>query len=127
MYVIETNGYNTKDKIEICKKFILSSVSKEINLDDIIFSDEIIEYIIEKYTNPEKGVRNLKRNIEIIYSKINLFRLLNTSTYIDNKDKMDLFNHPIISVTFPLTITKQMIDSLLPKIDKSPSFLHMYL
>jgi ATP-dependent Lon protease len=123
MYVIETNGYNTKDKIQICKKFILSSVSKEINLNDIIFSDDIIEYIIEKYTIPEKGVRNLKRNIETIYSKINLFRLLNIS---NNKDK--LFNNEIISVTFPLVITRQMIDTLLPKIENLPTtYLNMYL
>ena len=125
MYVIETNGYNTKDKIEICKKFILHSVSKEINLNDIIFSDDIIEYIIEKYTNPEKGVRNLKRNIETIYSKINLFRLLNIS---NDKDKVKLFDNDIISVTFPLAITRQMIDTLLPKIEKLPAtFLNMYL
>jgi len=97
---------------------------KEINLNDIIFSDDIIEYIIEKYTNPEKGVRNLKRNIETIYSKINLFRLLNTS-----KEGDELFDNKIISVTFPLVITTQMIDILLPKIENSNSthFLHMYL
>jgi hypothetical protein len=45
MYVIETNGYNNKDKIEICKNFILPSVSKEmnINIGDILFSDSVID------------------------------------------------------------------------------------
>jgi ATP-dependent Lon protease len=87
-----------------------------------LFARKAIEYIIEKYTNPEKGVRNLKRNIETIYSKINLFRLLNTS------DNLELFNNKIISVTFPLIITKQMIDTLLVQTNsQSTSFLHMYL
>ena len=134
MYVIETNGYNTKDKIEICKKFILPSVAKEmnINVNDIIFSDTVIQYIIENYTKPEKGVRNLKRNIETIYSKLNLFRLLKPTSSETNTQsriqELELFNNKIISISFPLEITKNMIDDLLPKIEeKSSSFVHMYL
>ena len=119
MYVIETNGYNNKDKIEICKKFILSSVLKEMNLNDIIVSDSVIQYIIEN-TKQEKGVRNLKRNIETIFSKINLFRLLKPNT--------QLFDNKAIMITFPLTITIEMVDQLLPKLEKNPSsFLNMYL
>jgi ATP-dependent Lon protease len=121
MYVIETNGYNTKDKIEICKKFILSSVLKEMNLHNIEMSDSVIEYIIKK-TKKEKGVRNLKRNIETILSKINLYRLL--------KPNSQLFDDKSICISFPLTITTEMVDQLLPKIDSTnanASFLNMYL
>jgi ATP-dependent Lon protease len=121
MYVIETNGYNNKDKIEICKNFILPSVSKEMNINvgDIIFSDSIIQYIIS-YTKHEKGVRNLKRNIETIFSKINLFRLMKPNTC--------LFDNKIITITFPLVITIEMIDNLLPKNEtEQSSCLHMYL
>jgi ATP-dependent Lon protease len=120
MYVIETNGYNTKDKIEICKNFILPSVSKEMNLNvtDIVFSDTIIQYIIN-YTKPEKGVRNLKRNIETIFSKINLFRLM--------KPNACLFDNKSIFVSFPIILTTDMIDNLLPKIEQTSNCLHMYL
>ena len=120
MYVIETNGYNNKDKIEICKNFILPSVSKEMNINvgDIIFSDSIIQYIIT-YTKHEKGVRNLKRNIETIFSKINLFRLMKPNTC--------LFDNKIITISFPLVITIEMIDNLLPKNEEKSSCLHMYL
>ena len=121
MYVIETNGYNNKDKIEICKNFILPSVSKEmnINVDDIIFSDSIIQYIIT-YTKHEKGVRNLKRNIETIFSKINLFRLMKPNTC--------LFDNKIITISFPLVMTTEMIYNLLPKNEtEQMSCLHMYL
>jgi ATP-dependent Lon protease len=120
MYVIETNGYNTKDKIEICKNFILPSVSKEMNLNvsDIVLSDAIIQYIIT-YTKPEKGVRNLKRNIETIFSKINLFRLM--------KPNACLFDNKSIFVSFPIILTIEMIDNLLPKIEQTSNCLHMYL
>jgi len=117
MYVIETNGYNTTDKIEICRNFILPTVSKEINLYDVHLSDSIIQYIIER-TKSEKGVRNLKRNIETIFSKINLYRLLKPNT--------QLFNNKAITISFPLTITKEIVDELLPKLEENKSFLHMY-
>jgi ATP-dependent Lon protease len=121
MYVIETNGYNNTDKIEICKKFILPSVLKEMNLEmnDIVMSNTIIQYIIEKYTKKERGVRNLKRNIETIISKINLFRLLKPNT--------NLFDNASIIISFPLTITNEIVDKLLPKIEETTSFLNMYL
>ena len=121
MYVIETNGYNHKDKIEICKKFIIQSVLKEMNLNlsDIHISDSVIQYIIEN-TKQEKGVRNLKRNIETIFSKINLFRLLKPNT--------QLFDNKALSITFPLTITIEIVDELLPKIEHPPTtYLNMYL
>jgi ATP-dependent Lon protease len=121
MYVIETNGYNNKDKLEICKKFILPDVLKQINLNinDIEVSDDVINYII-KNTSSEKGVRNLKRNIETIFSKINLFRLLKPNTY--------LFDKKIINVEFPIIINIEMIDHLLPKIEiNTNTFLNMYL
>ena len=117
MYVIETNGYNTTDKIEICRNFILPTVSKEINLYDVHLSDSIIQYVIER-TKSEKGVRNLKRNIETIFSKINLYRLLKPNT--------QLFNNKAITISFPLTITKEIVDELLPKLEENKSFLHMY-
>ena len=121
MYVIETNGYNSKDKIEICKNFIIHSVLKEMNIEfsDIIISDSVIQYIIEN-TKQEKGVRNLKRNIETIFSKINLFRLLKPNT--------QLFDNKTITISFPLTITIEIVDQLLPKLEhENKHFLNMYL
>ena len=42
---------------------------------DLIFSDDVIEKIISNFTNKEEGVRNLKRRIETIVSKINIYNL----------------------------------------------------
>ena len=39
------------------------------------FSDEILKHIVENYTNGEEGVRNLKRCLETVISKINIYML----------------------------------------------------
>ena len=119
MYTIETKGYSTKDKIIISKNFIIPAIEKEINIKKgyIIFSDSIIEHIIEQYTKEEQGVRNLKRNLEIIFSKINLYRLLKPNT--------TLFDNKIINIQFPYTLTKEFIHDILP-IKTNQNFLHMY-
>jgi ATP-dependent Lon protease len=90
-----------------------------IELKDIIVSDTIIHYIIEKYTKIEKGVRNLKRNIETILSKINLYRLLKPNT--------ELFDNTTINISFPIIINTDLVDKLLPKLEITSSFLNMYL
>ena len=38
-----------------------------------------------------------------------------------------LFDNKIISISFPLVITIEIIDSLLPKNEEPSSCLHMYL
>mgnify|MGYP003320930457 CR=1 FL=1 len=39
--------------------------------DQIMIPNETIEYIVDNLTEKEDGVRNLKRCLEIIYTKIN--------------------------------------------------------
>ena len=79
-----------KDKRVIAKKYLIPKISANINFkpEDVIINDEIIDYIVEKYTMGEKGVRNLKRCLEIIFSKINFFRLLDKETTLFNKEEM---------------------------------------
>ena len=72
-------------------------------------------------TNDESGVRNLKRCLEIIHTKLNLFRLMKKDTSIFDKDiKLD--------VTFPFTVNTKEADILI-KNDKeqNQSFLAMYI
>ena len=90
MYKIETTGYTINEKKIIVKKYIIPSVSKEVAIDshNIILDDTIIEYIINNYTNNEFGVRNLKRCIETIYTKINLFRLRLNLYKLTNMSKL---------------------------------------
>ena len=46
---------------------------------DISIDDESLDYIIENLTEKESGVRNLKRCYEIIYTKLNLLKLLKSA------------------------------------------------
>ena len=55
MYVINTKGFNTKEKIKISRDYILPELYDTylFKQDEIIINDEILEYIINKYTNKE--------------------------------------------------------------------------
>jgi ATP-dependent Lon protease len=94
MYVIDVNGYDNKEKVIISKMYIIPELLKEyfFTSNDILFSDDIIEYIITK-TSKEEGVRNLKRNIETIISKINLIRIKDNilEPFIINKNNVNEF------------------------------------
>ena len=124
MYVINTKGFQLKDKIEISNNYLLPELFDTFlfTKDDILFSNGTLEYIIENYTNKEEGVRNLKRCLETIISKINIYNL----TYSKNEDKMDL-NYEIKDFKLPLTITNDLIITLLYKKENNGPPEHMYM
>jgi len=87
-----------KDKITITLNYILPDLFKKMGLHNkIIFTDEVIQYIIETYTN-EPGVRKLKEILFEITGEINLKILKNETTYV-----------------FPKTITTIEIDNIYMK------------
>lgn len=115
MYNIETKGYDTKDKITISRNYLIPKIEEQIKIekDSVLFDDDVFKYIIENFTKGEKGVRNLKRCIEIIFTKLNLYRLM--------KPNSKLFNQDIISdVKFPFNVSKENVDKLI-QIQKNES------
>jgi ATP-dependent Lon protease len=125
MYRIQTKGYETKEKIVIAKNHLLPKIREQVNFteEDIIVPDETIQYLAssKEHTKGEDGVRNLKRCLEIIYTKLNLFRLTKPDENIFDKD-MDL------KVTFPFTVTPENVDKFIKKEDSiSQSVLAMYV
>jgi NMD protein affecting ribosome stability and mRNA decay len=73
------------------------------------------------FTKEESGVRNLKRCLEIIYTKLNLFRLIKPENNIFAK-QMD------IEVTFPFTVTKKHVDTLIKNEEhQNQSLITMYI
>ena len=114
MYKIETKGYKTKDKLIIAKDYLLPKIREEIKFtsESIVFSDELLEYIINDFTEKEDGVRNLKRCLEIIYKKLNLYRLM--------KPDINLFEaceglKLKTKICFPCILTREIIDNLIKK------------
>ena len=126
MYVINTTGFKSEDKIAICDDYILPELMDTFmfNIEDIIFEKEALKYIIETYTEKEEGVRNLKRCLETIISKINIYNLSQTNS---NDQKIPL-TFKIENFSIPLTINKEIADSLLSKKeDKFKPPEHMYM
>uniref|UniRef100_A0A6C0DQQ9 ATPase AAA-type core domain-containing protein n=1 Tax=viral metagenome TaxID=1070528 RepID=A0A6C0DQQ9_9ZZZZ len=124
MYKIQTKGYEAKEKIIIARDFLLPKIREQVNFNegDIIIPDETIQYIVSNagLTNEESGVRNLKRCLEIIHTKLNLFRLVKPDEKLFSDD-MEL------NVTFPFTVTKREVDILIKSEDQiSKSMLMMY-
>jgi len=105
MITINVNGYTLKEKITISKDYLIKEIMQEYNIPqtDIIFSDNIIKYIIEN-TTEEEGVRNLKRNINNIISWINVMR------YIPHND---------VKLKFPFDINTDFVDKFIKKYNKS--------
>ena len=126
MYVINTKGFKPEDKIAICNDYLLPELMETFlfNMGDITFEKEAIEYIIETHTEKEEGVRNLKRCLETIISKINIYNLSQSN----NNDKQIPLTFEIDNFSIPLNINKTMTDSLLSKKeDKYKPPEHMYM
>jgi ATP-dependent Lon protease len=110
MYRIQTKGYDKKEKTIISNNYLLPRIREQVKFstEDIIIPDESIHYIIEKHCEKEDGVRNLKRCLEIIYTKLNLYRLMRPGSNLF-EDEMS------IAVEFPFTVTKEIVDKLIKK------------
>jgi ATP-dependent Lon protease len=119
MYKIQTKGYNAKQKTIIVNKHLLPKICDQVRFqkEDIIIPDETIGYIIEKYCAKEEGVRTLKRCIEIIYTKLNLYRLMKPDTNLFEEDMS-------VKVSFPFQVTKDIVDKLIKRVDTSSDTIH---
>ena len=123
MYRIQTTGYNQKQKLTITNKHLLPKIREQVKFEseDIVIPEQTINYIVENYCNKEDGVRNLKRCLEIIHTKINLYRLMRPDSNLFEEDMS-------IKVTFPFTVTKDIVDKLIKKTEGlNPSLYHMYI
>ena len=123
MYRIHTKGYNLKQKTIISNNYLLPKIREQVlfSSEDIIIPDESLHYIIDNFCSKEEGVRNLKRCLEIIYTKINLYRLM--------KPGSNLFEQEMsIKVEFPFEVTRSVVDKLI-KIgkDENMSYRALYI
>jgi len=74
MKLIKVDSYKTDDKVEIAQKHLIPKLFISIGVQNIIFSEDIIRFIIDTYTN-EGGVRKLKEILNDILLEINLRNL----------------------------------------------------
>lgn len=123
MYRIHTKGYDKKQKTIISNNHLLPKIREQVkfNESEIIIPDETLHYIMENHCNKEDGVRNMKRCLEIIYTKLNLYRLMKPGT--------NLFEESMtLKVEFPFKVTTDIVDKLITKEkEDSTSFRGMYV
>jgi hypothetical protein len=125
MYRIQTKGYDAKEKTIIARKYLLPKIREQVCFteEEVIIPDDTIQYIVgnTSLTNNEPGVRNLKRCLEIIHTKLNLFRLVKSDTNLFSKD-MDL------KVEFPFTVTRKHVDIFIKNEEnQNQSLIAMYV
>jgi len=119
MYRIKTKGYNQKEKTNISKSYLLPRICEQVRFtnSEIIIPDQTIHYIIDNHCNKEDGVRNLKRCLEIIHTKLNLYRLMKPGSNLFEQDMS-------LKVEFPFTITREIVDKLIKKESENISALY---
>jgi ATP-dependent Lon protease len=126
MYRIQTKGYDAKEKLIIARNFLLPKIRDQVNFEEdaVIIPDETMKDLIanKSIMRGEEGVRNLKRSLEIIHTKLNLFRLMKPEKNIFEKD-MDL------KIQFPIEVTSDHVKKLIKNDDEplNQSVLAMYV
>lgn len=108
---IEVSAYTTNDKIKIVKEFIIPEIAESVGLlkeSWININDELIEFIIENYTN-EAGVRSIKRKIEQIFLTLNLDKIYKNNEFKNGSIKQ---------------ITKDIIIRILEKPKNENTIIH---
>ena len=119
MYRTQTKGYNLKEKTTIAKDYLLPKIRKQLVFEDadVIIPEETLQHVIDNLCDKEQGVRNLKRCLEIIYTKLNLYRLM--------KPGVNLFEDNMsLKVEFPFTVTKDIAEKLITRKDNNMSSLY---
>ena len=113
MYRIQTDGYTEKEKSVIARSHLLPKIREQVKFseEDIVIDDDVLGFIVNEYTEKEKGVRNFKRCLEIIFTKLNLYRLMKPDTKLFGDSEVDL------KVEFPMKITKDVVKKLIKKQD----------
>jgi ATP-dependent Lon protease len=107
MYNIRVSGFNLKEKQVIAEQYLIDQTLKEIGLyEKLSIDSDVVQHIIENYTGDEKGVRELKRCIHTIMSKLNLLRFYNDPKKVP-------FAIPDFSL--PFTLKKEHLKLLLNK------------
>ena len=123
MYRINTTGYNKKDKTQIAQKYLIPKICAQVGFreGDIVIPDAVIEHIVENYTEKEEGVRNLKRCLEVVHRKLNLYRLIKPDTPLFEKEMS-------LKVSFPFAVTNEVVDKLVKQANEDKRVnLNLYL
>ena len=121
MYNIELKGFSLKEKMLIAEEYLLPGALHDSGLHEkVSISKDILQYVIENFTGGEAGVRELKRCLQTIASKLNLLRFYNNPKHVP---------FAIEGFALPFILKKSHVDLFLKKKEDGLSDIvrHMYL
>lgn len=103
--IIRISPYTVEDKVNIGMDYILPTIYKNLDIktSDVKISKPIMNYIINKSQIKEAGVRQLERNLQTIFERINVLKNVGN----DNQ-----FSYNIPNFKLPITLTERHIDIL---------------
>jgi len=109
--LIEFKDYTKPDKIKIGYDYMIPNIMKDLNIDskDVVITRKNIGYIISKSRIPEKGVRQLERNLRTIFSRFNTLKQLYSSS---SSEKSIRLSYTIDNFKLPFEFNKKNIDKL---------------
>ena len=103
---VKFDNLSLEDKIVITKKYLLPEIYKKLGLNEcIVFTDEIITFIVETYTY-EPGVRKLKEILFEIISEINLEILQMENIEMPFVITEDIIKYKYLKERHEITFTK---------------------
>ena len=126
IFCIEVPGYTTDEKTEIIIDYLLPKHMKNIGINpgDIKIDKSVAKYLINKVDTPEnKGVREIERCVKDILNKIYFLQS-------NNVDEFSLSFQTKEKITFPLKITKELVDNFCKTYDTetgSSGYSHLYI
>ena len=115
IHMISLKDFKVEEKVKIAQNYLIKTILEDFNIksNKIIFTDSILEYIFNTYTNKntDTGVRKFKQVLKTLISKLNMILVAKS-----NKSILKLLD--IDQLKFPLEINKNIVDKLLKHTDK---------
>jgi ATP-dependent Lon protease len=124
LHIINLKSYNKTDKISILNNYFIPKLLQEFNVENkIIFSDNIVEYLVSMSHKNDSGVRLIKEHARLIINKIKMYQDLSTDELSIDDLKMGF---TIKDYKIPTVITRNIINQIIEtkKENNIPMFLY---
>ena len=126
-WMIEVPGYNTTEKVEIVRGYLLPKALKNVALKktDITISEETCKYLINKVCkSDDKGVRTIEKSIADIVNKV---CFLATHQDADGKLPFSTTFKMCKKLSYPVALDRTILDNLVANKELNHMLHLMYL
>jgi len=126
-WIIEVPGYSMDEKVQITKNYLIPKSLRNFDItpENIIVNDSICRYVVNKVCDSsDKGVRTLEKTIGDIVTKIDFL-----VTHQDSEGNIPFSTTFKLNkkLSYPMTLTKNIVDKILGNKELSQMMDTMYL